>query len=187
MDQGAIDQVKNGGLDFIAGLEGDAYLAAVGEIMERHVPFNAFLGLVAEEVTSRGAVVRMPFRPELVGDPTRPALHGGTLSMLVDTAGGTAVFAAAKPGSRVSTIDIRVDYLRPAALVDSIAEARVVRIGGQVAVARIQVWQPVDPTNASSEACEGEGKEKRLVAEGTGVYAVRAPRTERSDPDGSES
>ncbi len=141
----------------------DDYLDQVRELMREQIPFNKFLGLECTDLRPGFASLVLPFRQELVGDPWRPALHGGTISMLADTAGGAAVFTAAEPGDRVSTIDLRVDYLRPGALTAIHADATVVRVGNRVGVARIQVWQDA----------EVEGQPRRLIAEATGVYSVR--------------
>ena len=149
------------------------YLAMLKLFFEEQIPFNKFLGLSVRDLAPGSIVLALPFRKELVGDPLRPALHGGTISMLADTAGGAAVFSAVDPGDRVSTVDLRIDYLRPGALVETVAEARVVRLGGRVGVARIQVWQERSEGNESIEARQGEEDARRLVAEGTGVYAVR--------------
>jgi len=142
----------------------DRYLAQIQSFMEEEIPFNKYLGLKAIEMQKGYVSLRLPFRDEFVGDPSRPALHGGTISMLADTAGGAAVFTAADPGDTCSTIDLRVDYLQRGDLVDLIAEATVVRIGNRVGVARIQVWQ---------DDADDPSAERRLVAEATGVYNLR--------------
>lgn len=124
------------------------------ELFEEHIPFNRWLGMRIDRVDEQVAVLRIPFRDELVGDPVRPAMHGGVLSTLADTAGGLAVFArVAGEGGRASTVDLRIDYLRPAALEDLVCEARVLRLGNRVAVTRMTVVQ-------------GD----RTVAEAHGVY-----------------
>ena len=83
----------------------------------------------------------MPFRKELIGDATRPAIHGGVMSSFADATCGAAVFTALRKGDTCSTIDLRVDYLRPGLEQDIVAEARVLRIGGQVAVAEARLFQ----------------------------------------------
>ena len=86
----------------------------IRHVIEQEIPFDRFLGLLVEEIRPGYARLRMPFRPEFIGDPRRPALHGGIISMLVDTCGGSAVWASCSVRDRVATIDMRVDYLRPA-------------------------------------------------------------------------
>ncbi len=129
-------------------------------VMEEHIPFNRFLGLRAVAVEKGRVRIEIPFRPELVGDPMRPALHGGVLSMLADTAGGAAVWSdVPDERARVSTIDLRIDYLRPAKLETIAAEATVVRVGNRVGVVDVRIFHP---------SAEGD-----TVATGKGVYNVK--------------
>ena len=140
---------------------------------EESIPFNRFLGLRVPLLRQGRVSLLLPFRPELIGDPSRPALHGGTISMLADTAGGAAVFTGVQDGDRVSTVDLRIDYLRPGASVDTVAEATVVRLGGRLGVSRIQIWQERSAGNESAEARGDEQEARRLIAEATGVYSIR--------------
>jgi uncharacterized protein (TIGR00369 family) len=105
------------------------------------------------------AALEIPFRPELVGDPLRPALHGGVLSALADAAGGAAVWTGLEDErARVSTIDLRIDYLRPAKLETVVAEAVVVRLGNRVGVADVRLFHP----SAAGDT----------IATGKGVYNI---------------
>src|SRR5262245_46729653 len=85
-------------------------------LMERDVPFNRYLGIRGESAEQGKSVLVLPVRPEFVGDPRRPALHGGVVSALIDTAGGVAAWSALEEGETVSTVDLTVDYLEPARL-----------------------------------------------------------------------
>jgi uncharacterized protein (TIGR00369 family) len=128
-------------------------------IMEQHIPFNRVLGVrvVGAEVGTVRLLV--PFRPELVGDPMRPALHGGVLSALADAAGGAALWSGIDDDrGRVSTIDLRIDYLRPGRLEDVVAEGRTVRLGKRVGVADVRLYHPA--------------REAETIATGKGVYNV---------------
>lgn len=128
-------------------------------VMEELIPFNRYLGVRVAKLSSGFARLEIPYREELVGDPLRPALHGGVLSALADTAGGAAVWTGIEDErARVSTIDLRVDYLRPAKLELVVAEAQIVRIGNRVGVADVRLFQP----SAESEA----------IATGKGVYNI---------------
>jgi len=128
------------------------------EFMEEHVAFNRYLGIRIEEIEKGHVVMSLPFRKELVGDPFRPALHGGAVSTLLDTCGGAAVWSAAEPGDRVSTVDLRVDFLRPGPLEDLLCDARVQRMGNRVGVADMKVTSVSEPD--------------RIIASGKGVYNV---------------
>jgi uncharacterized protein (TIGR00369 family) len=143
----------------------DAHLVIFDEaslirLTEEFIPFNKFLGMRVRSIKKGFARLEIPFRPELIGDPLRPALHGGVVSTLADTAGGMAVWSGvADERSRVSTIDLRVDYLRPARLETLVAEATVVRLGNRVGVADVRLFHP--------------DAEAETVATGKGVYNVK--------------
>lgn len=134
-------------------------LDGLRELMEEVIPFNRFLGLKLDDVSDGAVTLRVPFRDELVGDPTRPALHGGVISMLIDTAGGAATFVAARQLSKVSTVDLVVDYLRPGPLKDLVARAQVARRGNRVCIATVEV------------SAAGE-EELGPFARGRGVYNI---------------
>jgi uncharacterized protein (TIGR00369 family) len=85
----------------------------VTHFMDELVAFNKHLGVTVYHLTSGHCVLRLPPAPFLTGDPMRPAIHGGVLSTLIDTAGGAACFTRAESDDRLSTVDLRVDYLRP--------------------------------------------------------------------------
>src|SRR3954469_9675135 len=67
-------------------------LEGLARFMRESIPFNAVLGVRVITLEKGWARLEVPFRPELIGDPMRPALHGGVLSALADTAGGAAVW-----------------------------------------------------------------------------------------------
>jgi len=141
-------------------LEMETYdTARLAEIFETRIPFNKLLGLKCLSISEGLVRVELPFSPELVGNPEVPALHGGAISSTLDTTGGLAVWSQAGPHDRVSTIDLRVDFLRPARAEPLIAEARVVRLGNRVGVAELRAFHA--------------GAEDRPVAAGMGVYNVK--------------
>jgi len=127
--------------------------------LQEFIPFNKFLGITVEDAREGYARLVLPFRPELIGDASRPALHGGVISTLIDTAGGFAVWTQLRLEDRVSTIDLRVDYLAPGAADALVAEASVVRVGNRVGVVDVRCWQPSALT--------------RTVATGKGVYNIK--------------
>ena len=140
---------------------------ALIQFFERQIPFNAHLGMTVESLEAGRCVIAIPFRDHYIGDPFRPALHGGLLSTLGDTAGGLAVFSTLTDyEARVSTVDLRVDYLRPGRSAEVRCEASLVRAGNRVAVTRMVVFQA---------AAEGE-TEPWVVAECRGVYNIRGPK-----------
>ncbi len=72
------------------------------------------LGIEIVELTRGECVARLPYDHRLAGNPEDGVLHGGVITTLMDTAGGSAAFSVARQGQAVATLDLRIDYLRPA-------------------------------------------------------------------------
>ena len=132
---------------------------ALTELIERGIPFNAVLGIQVAELREGYAKLRVPYRSELIGDTRCCALHGGVISSLVDVCGGFAVWTCCRLEDRIATIDLGVDYLRPAPARDLFAEATVRLLGNRVGNAHVVLWS--------------EGSPEVHVAEGRGVYNIR--------------
>lgn len=130
----------------------------------RYPPFHAWLGVHAVETGPGRAVLRIPPNEDHVGNPLVPAVHGGIVAALIDLAGGAALFVDLQIPT--PTIDMRVDYLRPAIAGKAIvAEARVKSLGRTVA------FVDVDVTD----------EDGRLVAQGRCTYSVKDQETRRPD------
>jgi uncharacterized protein (TIGR00369 family) len=123
------------------------------------IPFNRFLGIQLTQAQEGWVRLELPFRPEFIGDASRPALHGGVISTLIDTCGGFAVFTAIPFGEKCSTIDLRVDYLSPGREDTLCAEGQVVRVGNRVGVVDIKCFHPSTP--------------EKMVATGKAVYNIK--------------
>jgi len=135
------------------------HLDEVRELFLEKIPFNRVLGIQILRLDPGNVLFSVPFRPELVGDPVRGALHGGVISAVADTCGGCAVWSALSGEDRVSTIDLRVDYLRPGRAEELRCRGEVQRLGNRVGVAQISLFHPSTPDE--------------VVAEAKGVYSVR--------------
>lgn len=122
-------------------------------------PFHGFLRPEALRVDAEDGtvVVRLPYRPEFRRSPHEPHFHGGVVAALVDCVGHAAI--AVRTGRMVPTIDLRIDYLRPASGEALEAVGKVQRLGRTVGVADIEV----------------RTSEGLVVALGRGVYSTRAP------------
>ena len=112
------------------------------KLMADQVPFNRLLGIQGESASAGACVLVLPVRPEFLGDFRRPALHGGVVSALIDTAGGVAAWSTLGPDESVSTVDLTVDFLEPAGLAAPLrAAAQLVRKGNRVCHVRVAVTQ----------------------------------------------
>src|SRR6185369_4707257 len=104
------------------------------------VPYARFLGITLEE---RDGVLtgRMKFADHLVGNPTIPALHGGTLGALLELAAQFELMYRAATIVLPKTITLTIDYLRSSRAQDVLVRAKMVRQGKRVATVQACAWQ----------------------------------------------
>lgn len=113
------------------------------------------LGFEYLGVEDRRVRMKVPYRPELVGDPTSGILAGGLVSTLLDHVGGMSVWLALDQFQSIATLDMRVDYMRPASPgCDLLAEAECYRLNRTMAFVRAWAFEtdPSDPVAASQAA-----------------------------------
>ncbi|MEM7718688.1 MAG: PaaI family thioesterase [Pseudomonadota bacterium] len=78
------------------------------------LPHCRALAMSVEDVGDGEAVMELPYAENLVGDPATGVIHGGAVSALMDTCGGTAVMAHPSGPAMTATLDLRIDYMRAA-------------------------------------------------------------------------
>lgn len=127
------------------------FVDGLRHIFEELMVFNRFLGLKITSIAPERVTGRIVMRPELVGHYGYNRAHGGVISACLDSMGGVAVMAAIgarhmdEPVERrldrfmkMGTIDLRVDYLRPAVGESFLLHAQVLRLGSRVATTRME-------------------------------------------------
>jgi uncharacterized protein (TIGR00369 family) len=107
--------------------------------MERPPYHNQFLRPqpVSADAATGTIVIALPYRLEFRHAPDADGYHGGVLAALVDIAAHAAI--AVQIGRPAPTIDLRIDYLRPAPGVDLTATAKILRLGGSIARADVEI------------------------------------------------
>jgi len=133
------------------------------------MPFNKLLGLKITRFNAQSSEVRFKWHDKLIGNPMQKILHGGVTASALDLAGGTVAAAniieqlsdvtpeTIQQGlSKIGTIDLRTDFLRPGRGEEFIVTAHIIRSGRKVAVARMEMHNEL-----------GEH-----IAFGTGTYMV---------------
>jgi uncharacterized protein (TIGR00369 family) len=145
---------------------------ALRHVFEGMIPFCRALGLKLEIVrgAARVSLARQDF---MLGNTRLAVLHGGVTAAVLDSIAGVAVLlemartdpkpdvaAQLREFARLSTIDLRVDYLEPARGERFVASAKVTRLGRRVA-------------NVQMALEDGEG---RCVATGAAAFSLRAAR-----------
>jgi uncharacterized protein (TIGR00369 family) len=83
--------------------------------LARSVGHGRALGLEFRDCGSNWAELALPWRDELVGVPETGVLASGAIVSLIDTASGTSVWVTLDRFTPIVTVDLRLDYLRPAA------------------------------------------------------------------------
>ena len=145
------------------------FVSGLKDIFEQRIVFNRVLGLRIGEVTGEAVNGSIEMRDDLIGHYGHHRLHGGVISAGLDAMGGLAVMAAI--GARhmdepplqrlhrfgkLGTIDLRVDYLRPAIGERFALRAEVLRLGSRVASTRMSF----------------SGADGKLLATGAAAYIV---------------
>jgi uncharacterized protein (TIGR00369 family) len=127
------------------------FVEGLRAIFEERILFNHLIGLKIESLHPDRVVGRIAMKHELVGHFAHNRLHGGVISAGLDAMGGLACMAAIgarhldeAPAARLhrfvklGTIDLRVDYLRPAIGDSFELRAEVLRLGSRVASTRME-------------------------------------------------
>ena len=138
-------------------------------IFENLISFNQVLGLKIASITPGKVVAHIAMKPELVGHFSFNRIHGGVISAGLDAMGGVAVMSAIgarhmdEPPlqrlhrfSKLGTIDLRIDYLRPGVGEHFELRAEVMRLGSRVASTRMEFL----------------GADGKLLSTGAGAYIV---------------
>lgn len=102
------------------------------------VPHSLALSMRLESVGDGKAVASMPYNPRFVGDLETGVIHGGAVSALLDTCGGTAVYCHPNSGDGTATLTLTINYMRPARPGSRIvAEAECYHVTRNIAFVRV--------------------------------------------------
>src|SRR5690606_22409235 len=119
----------------------EAFLSMVQKHLVDSVPFNRAIGMKLVKLEEEGCLFTIPYDAGLAGNPETGVMHGGVITAFIDAACGASVLAALKGLRRVATLDLRIDYMRPAAPERVITcHARCYRITKHVAFTRAEAY-----------------------------------------------
>lgn len=125
------------------------------------IPFARALGFELVKVEPARAVARVGWREELIGDPETGVIAGGVITTLLDNVCGVAVIAALEAFKSTATLDLRIDYMRPAEKGRAvIGEAECYHVTRSVAFCRAWAYH--------------DSREK-VIATGAGAFALNDP------------
>ena len=131
------------------------YIEGFRQIFEEKIVFNQTIGLKLVKVSPKGIEARIEMRPDLVGHFAYNRIHGGVISAALDAIGSAAVMAALAAKhmdeapakrlerfSKLGTIDLRIDYLRPGIGEHFTIHAEALRVGSRVGTSRMEFRGP---------------------------------------------
>ena len=118
--------------DAVAGFDPKAFFE-----LARKVGHGRALGLEFRNSGDKWAELGLPWREELVGVPATGILASGAIVSLIDTASGTSVWVTLDRFTPIVTVDLRLDYLRPAVKGETIvARCECVKLTRRIAFVR---------------------------------------------------
>ena len=139
----------------------------VADVFNHQIPFHQLIGFEFDELTEESCKVNFKKKPELIGNPFQGILHGGVTATALDVIGGCMAIAGMQSKNlalsdeaisekltKTSTVDLRVDYVRPGKGEAFFAIAKLLRSGNKVAVVRMELHD----------------EDGTLIALGTGTY-----------------
>ena len=141
----------------------------VAELWNTNMPFNQLLGFEISRFDDTRSEISFHWHDKLIGNPMQKILHGGVTAAALDLAGGVVAAASIIANmedasaqviqenlSKLGTIDLRTDFLRPGRGEHFVASAHIIRSGSKVAVARMEL----------------HNEKNDHIAFGTGTYMV---------------
>ena len=147
-------------------------LSVLNKFFVEDSPVNKALGIKITAVDSGKPQLQFEMKDDLVGWIHKPMLHGGIIASVLDSVGGVTVYlditGKMKGGSpqekmgkylekyKLSTIDLRIDYLGPGKGKVFTASGSILRTGSKLGVARMEL----------------HNDKQQLIAVGTGTYIV---------------
>lgn len=135
-------------------------LKNVGSMMMA-VPWAQAMGFTLTHLERGRAIGVLPYREAIVGDPDTGVIHGGAVTSMLDNLCGTAIVAALDEFKSTATLDLRIDYMRPAEKgLDLIGEAECYHFTRNVAFVR--AWAYHDTR-------------EKVVATASGSFALQDP------------
>ncbi|MDO8380094.1 PaaI family thioesterase [Phenylobacterium sp.] len=123
--------------------------------MVETVPQAAALGFKLVSVADGRGSILVPWRAELVGDPATGVIASGVVTSLLDHCCGLAISSAKNERFPTATLDLRIDYMRPAAPHAGVtALAHCYKMTRSIAFVRAHAWDedPEDPIATAQAA-----------------------------------
>src|SRR5882672_11949371 len=132
-----------------------AFAELAEAIKGRRSDYGHISGLQLDRFAPGEAWSSLPYRPAFVGDTATGVLHGGVVTAMLDESCGMAVQLALDGTSAIATLDLRIDYQKPATPgLDIRAHSVCYRVTRSIAFVRSTAYQESeDDPVATATAC----------------------------------
>ena len=118
------------------------------------VPWASALGFELTGIEQGRAYAKVAWREDLVGDPDSGVIHGGVLTALLDNLCGVAINTTLREPKSMATLDLRIDYMRPAEKGrDILAEAECYHLTRNVAFTHAWAYHETRDKVIATAAC----------------------------------
>jgi uncharacterized protein (TIGR00369 family) len=126
--------------------------ASPGDRRTTFVPHAAALGMTLVSIEKGTGVMQIVWRDDLVGDPETGVIASGVVTALIDHTCGLAISSAGDVPATIATLDLRIDYLRPAGpRLGVTVQANCYKLTRSIGFVRAQAWD-VDPSDLVATA-----------------------------------
>jgi len=122
--------------------------------MKTKNPFWSLLGMEILEIKKGWAKIRLPFSEKLANGIG--VAHGGAIFSPADSAVGMALVGLINKDENISTLEMKINYLRPFTSGEIVAEAKIIHKGTMTAIGDVDVRDEKD----------------NLIAKGLATYAI---------------
>ena len=104
------------------------------------IPYSQFMGISVEQATGE-LLGKLAYHDDLIGNPSLPALHGGSLGALLESTAIFQILWETEIQTLPKIVTITVDYLRSAKPVDTYARGFITKHGRRVVNVAVTAWQ----------------------------------------------
>jgi acyl-CoA thioesterase len=130
------------------------FKAAILDLMKTRNPFWALLGMELLEIKKGWAIVRLPIEEKHTN--AIGLVHGGAIFSAADSAVGMALVGMTNRNENISTLEMKINYMKPVKGREITAEAKIIHRGSQTAIGDVEV----------------RDEEQNLISKGLATYAI---------------